>query len=280
MKADSPVAAAPVAVREAAGDGLVRPLLALENAIRFWWFLFLLIIAGGLAGWLIHSTRPAVYEAVAGIPASIDLVRTGPLTQFEEDVALNAIQGVLLSSNLLDRVVSAAADEGITTSANALKRAATLERKVNVWEVRVRDTDPRRAEQLANVWVKQGHALLLDGYQHSLQAEQWQRVLNSLETCLGQSAGGEPTGVVCSHISMASIQAELDSAGKTYQQERAASLGLFPGLTIGPVSQAVIPQKPALYGRNQLVLAGCLIGLVAGAWLIQIGIPARWWKRS
>lgn len=251
------------------------PLASLRIALRFWWLVFLLAAAGGCAGWLAARFQPPVYEAVAHFSTSIDYVSTGPLTQFEEDTAINVVGDVILSGRVLKKVIEQAAAEGIQTSVVELKKSAVLERRVNVWDLRVRNIDAHVAERLANLWVEQGQATLLEAYQHSLQADRLNRYLAALESCLAKAAASEPGSGQCSKTRFAEIQQDIQATGKMFSQERLASLGLFSGLLIGPIEQAILVNGPVLYNRNQMVLAGCFIGLLLGTALVQLVIPAR-----
>jgi len=150
-----------------------------------------------------------------------------------------------------------------------------LERRVNVWDLRVRNTDAHVAERLANLWVEQGQATLLEAYQHALQADRLNRYLASLESCLAKAAASETGSGQCSKARFAEIQEDIRASGKMFAQERLASLGLFSGLTIGPIEPASTAAGPVLFNRNQMVLAGCFIGLLLGVALVQLAIPAR-----
>jgi hypothetical protein len=256
------------------------PLAALHNTLRFWWVVFLLTVIGGAAGLLFHRFNPSVYEAVGRFTASIDFVATGPLTQFEEDVALNAVQDVVFSSDVINKVAVQAQAEGIDVRADDLYRIAVIERKVNVWILRVRHSDPAVAKQIAQIWVTQGHAVLLESYAHAVQAQLLSRYVQALENCLSSSAASEPSHGLCNQHRFDEIQADLRDAGQALIEERKASRNLFAGLTIGSVDQAVVSSSPVLYGRSPLVLAGSLLGFILGVLLNQFGLPARWMRRS
>jgi hypothetical protein len=259
-----------------ANENGFAPLHALQTTMRFWWFIFLFMLAGGGIAWLINRTQPPLFEAVARFSANIDYVSTGPLTQYEEDTALNGIGNLIYSNAVIQKVVDRAAAEGIRTSLVELKRAAVLERRFDIWELRVRNADPREAERLANLWVEQGQAALVEGYQHALQADHINRYLLSLENCLAETAASEPSSAQCSRARFAQIQEDIRQAGKVLYQERLASRGLFSGVMIGPVDQASQPERPVIFQRNQVILAGCLIGFLLGAGFVQLNIPARW----
>lgn len=264
----------------AADEDSYVPLTALYAVIRYWWVLFLLILAGGLAGFLFHSLRPPVYEAVARFPASIDFVSAGPLTEREEDIALNAVGDLLYSKITLDKVAEKAAASGIQISALELKQSSVLERRINVWVLRVRGTDPQKAEQLARIWSEQGYADLQEGYKNALKAAQILRTMRSLESCLEQSVASESSGAQCSPARFAEIQADLRDAGEAYAKAKMASWSLSPTLVLGPLDPAVLSPRPVIFERNSLVLAGCMLGLLAGIWLAQSGLLERWLKRK
>ncbi len=263
-----------------AADGSFVPLAALQNAIRFWWFLALMVIFGGLVGFLIHLSRPPIYEATAQFSASIDYVATGPMTQFEEDTALNAVNDLLYSDQVAQMVADQLKTEGLSEDVASLKQSAVMERRVNVFVLRVRAADPQRAGQIASAWLKQGQVVLQDSYQHALAADRLNRYLLSLENCLTQSVETEPVSVPCSPARFAEIQSDMSQAGKALAEERQASHELFSGLTIGPTDGPAVNSRPVIFGRNQVVMAGALIGFLVGVWLIQLGLPARLWKRS
>jgi hypothetical protein len=277
-KAARTIESVPAGVGES--NDIFVPLHSFQNALRFWPFIFVLMLAGSLLGFLMHRARPPVYEAVGRFLASIDFVSTGPMTQFEEDIALNAIGNLVYSDAFLEKVVARAGEQGITTSISELKEAALFERKVSDWELRLRMEDPNRAEQLANFWLAQGHAELLESHQHALLAEQHALTLRALENCLQQAAASEPVSALCSPARFAEIQASMQSVGQQYSQELIASQGLSPALRLGPPSSAHVSSRPVIFNRGQLVLAGSFLGLLLGIFLVSFGLPARWIKRN
>lgn len=279
-KMDASPAAADVDARPIQDDSEPRlsfaPLIGLENTFRFWWFVFALMIIGGMVGWLIHRSRPPVYEAVAQVSATIDYVGTGPMTQFEEDIALNNVGDILYSNLVVQRVVDQAAAQGIKTNISELKDTATLERRVNSWVIRVRDTSPKEAELLANFWIDEGQAQLQESSQHAKRSQQLDKSMLVLEQCLAQSVEVEPTSGQCGNFRFSEIQSDLATTGAAYTQEIQGSLGLSPAIILGPFNRATTPTHPVLLSLGQLVLAGAMLGLLAGVWLVQLGIPARW----
>lgn len=260
-------------------DGVMSETI-LAVTFHFWWVIVALTLAGGVFGWIFHRLNPPVYEAVGRFSASIDFVLTGPLTQLEEDIALNVVGDLISSKAVIDEVVIQAGEENIMVTRSELSRMATIERRVNSWDLRIRHTDPALAERIANIWIEQGQLVLLDSYQHALQADSLSRYIRRLEDCLAEASGSEPSHAICSRYRLNAIQMDLQEAGNALYKERLASRGLFAGLTIGPIDTAVTPESPVQYGQNQLVFAGGFIGMLLGMGLVQSGVLGRWFKRN
>lgn len=259
-------------------DGFA-PLDALGRALRWWWVILLCAVLGGGAGMVVSALRPPVYEAVGTLSASIDFVRTGPLTQYEEDVALNAIGDLAQSAPVLEAVAGQAQAEGMAITAVDVRRMAVVERKLTTWDIRVRHTDAQVAERVAVIWLEAAQAQIEDGYRHALLADGYQQAMQRLERCLGEAGAVEPSTPLCSQSRFAEIQADLQAAGAALAQERAASRGIFSGLVIGAPVPAALRPGPVQSARGGLVLAGCLIGWVVGIWLAQTELIQRWGKR-
>ena len=251
-------------------------LATLQNAFRNWWVLFALLVLGAAAGWIIHNVMPPVYEAVARFNAGIDYVATGPLTQFEEDTAYNTIGSLLSSPALLQSISEQLSEEGLNITPIELKKSAAFERRFSVWEVRVRAEDPVIAGQIASAWREQGQALLLDRQRHALEAERLTRELRTLERCLYQTAASEPSNGQCSKNRFTELQQDLQAAGQALADAKAASQGLFSGMTIGPADPVTVSEGAVLYGRGQVIFAGTMIGLLVGIIVLETNIPALW----
>lgn len=270
-------AAAPVSLAVDAANG-IAPLIALQNAFRLWWLIAGMMILGGAAGWLFHQLRPPVYEAVFGFSAGIDFVQTGNMTQFEEDVALNAIGDVLVSTPVVNQVAEQAQAEGLAVDYQSLKQMTLVERKMNAWTLRVQHVDAHLVERVAHLWSATGQAALSDAYQHAVQAERLERYIHGLESCLENAVALDPVQPVCGALHFDEIQTSLSQSGQALAAERAASRGLFAGLRLGPAEAPVVASHPVRNGLGQLVLAGGLIGLLVGIICVQTGLVARWLK--
>jgi uncharacterized protein involved in exopolysaccharide biosynthesis len=183
------------------------------RVIAYWWVVLLATILGGAFGFIFFELHPSVYEATATYFVTLDLNRFSTLgvrqdlIQYNEDMALNTTEGALLSTEVLNDVVTQAKGLGQSLTTRDLINNYTIERKHDIWELRYRSQDPAAAQAIVNAWAQSGYKAMLS----------W------------QASGKAPDYVV-----------------------------------FQPPTQALLPQQPVLYGRNNLVLAGALISLIAG----------------
>ena len=200
------------------------PYKYFTHLLSLWWMVALITLIGGALGFAFFHLHPAEYEATATYLVSIDLnhfpfqgVRED-LIQYNEDMAVNTTQDALLSNPVLSDVLDQLKTQGISLTIADLLQNYTIERKLEVWELRVRSHVPRDAQTIVNTWAQIGYQAMVS----------W------------QSTGKAPAYVV-----------------------------------FQPPSLAVIPTRPVLYGRSNLMLGGAVIGLVLG---IVIAPLFKWGK--
>ncbi len=145
-----------------------EPYEQIAHILKFWWFLVLCAILGGLAGLAAHRVKPPLYEAAAVFSANIDFNKIDfyhppkptpapyKLTQYDEDITILAVQVSLVK--VQPQVIAFAQANGWALDADGLKARSTIERKHDVWEVRVRSTDPQIAQKLVNYWAQAAFA--------------------------------------------------------------------------------------------------------------------------
>ena len=150
-----------------ANDELV-PLIYFNRIIRYWWVIILAALLGGVTGFIIHRSRPPVYEAQATFMASIDFNKvdfmhpptpTPPpyhLTPYDEDISLVMVEVSLV--HVEPQVVAFAQQSGIALDANSLDDQSTIERAHAYWYLRFRDPDPAVAQKVVNEWAQLGYA--------------------------------------------------------------------------------------------------------------------------
>lgn len=247
--------------------------------LTFWWVVAAAALLGGLAGLVIFALKQPVYEAQVAITMGIDFARTGYMEQYDKDLALGTAAGIIYSADVMQQLVDEAQAIDIPVDFETLKKNSILERKSFVWLLRVRHTDSNQAAILANRWVELGIARLDTAAQHAFRADGLQEYMNSLETCLEQVAVNALVPA-CPYHSVSELQTELAVSQNEFFIEKQASRNLFPQVTYSVSQPATPPQAPVIYGRNNLVLAGLLIGLLAGITLVTSGFPFRQLKKE
>jgi hypothetical protein len=250
------------------------------SSLRGWWLVALLIVVGGLAGLLVHSLRPVVYEADFTLLTGIDQTTVGVMTQYEEDVMMEAVGEVLYSPSTIQQVANAAQQKGITVDAASLRANSSIERQLSTWRVKVRSADPRSAEQLAGIWQDVGYAVLVEAYHHAILADALARYMDSLEGCLARAVTSEPSAGLCGFRGLEAVEAEMSRTGAQLAQERLASRALSSGLLLDKAEKGLLPAHQVEFQRNQLVLVGGLLGLIAGIWAAQTPLRDLFARRS
>ena len=184
-----------------------------SRVMSYWWVVLLATILGGAFGFIFYHLHPPIYEATATYFVTLDLNRfptqgvREDLIQYNEDMALNTTEGALLSTDVLNSMVTQAPGLGQSLTVRDLLDNSTIERKHDIWELRYRSEEPAAAQAIVNAWAQTGYQAMLS----------W------------QAAGKAPDYVV-----------------------------------FQPPTRATLPQHPVLYGLNNLVLAGALVGFICG----------------
>ncbi len=245
------------------------PIAMLQAALRRWWVVSLITILGAGVGWLFYRFQPPVYEANASILVNVDFSNTGMLTQYEEDLMMDAVGNVLQSNEVIQRVLAKAGQQNIPLDSATFTKTTFIERRLGTWEIRVRGTSPQTAQQVANIWMQEGYAVLKDAYQHTTAAWVTQKHLDALEACLQHAAVSEADSTFCSGSRMPDIQAELKRSASTLAGDQLASRGVIVGALLGQPQEASLPGQPVIGGRGTYLFAGAVIGLLVGFLLGQ-----------
>ncbi len=189
------------------------PYYYLSRTVNLWWVVCVSMLVGGTLGFAFFQLHRPVYEATATYMVTIDLSRfplqgiQADLVQYNEDLAVNTTQGVLLSDAVVNEVSQQLNANGMQMSAGQLLQNYTIERKHELWELRYRSPAPGDAQTVVNAWAQIGYQAMLS----------WQ------------------------------------------------ARGLVPAFVIfQPPSHALLPARAVLYGRNNLMLAGAMVGLIVG----------------
>jgi capsular polysaccharide biosynthesis protein len=256
------------------------PLDELKHLLRYWWVLVALVIVGGGLGWLVHSLRSPIYEARAAITVNINYDRSGELTDIEEDQAMEAVGRVISSTDVQETLLADLQSSGNPIPAAQWDSMHTLERTNALWVLIVHSADPQQAADLANAWADVAYPALEDALYHANQAETQQRYQDALMACIQPGASAGPLPDVCQGSTPEQIDAEIQQAALSVQQEQPGGRGLLPATLLAFNERAVVPQSPVRYAANTFVFAGGMIGFLLGITLLELNMPARLFKEQ
>jgi uncharacterized protein involved in exopolysaccharide biosynthesis len=251
-----------------------HPSDALEYTQRHWLWIVFLAVVGTCIGWLFSLTTPARYEAQLQITLSLDLSRTGTPGEEELEMVINAIGNILDSPSVRHQLLQDAQNASIPLNPSLLSECAFVERKNQSYVLRVRWSDPQQAAWLVNRWGTLAFADLQDAENHALAAESLQRHMDGLSGCLAEAAVSDPAPAICP-TDLSVLQTAIQETSQQILMERQAGRGFFPGLRAIAPEPAEVPQQPVQFGRGNLIVAGCLLGVLAGILALWLHLPDR-----
>lgn len=239
--------------------------LELIKHISAYWIVFaVLMIAGGLVGFLFSNLRPPVYESNASFGVTIDYTQTGALSDVQEDQAMRGVGSILQSDTLIEETLSRIDNGGLySINAEEFRDNAFVDRGDFRWTIRYRDNDPQRAFQIVRDWSAAAQNAYEVTLAHAQTAESYLNILNDLQSCYQQAAPQSPNGY-CGFNDPGELLREITHLSGKIQTEKSASEGLFYALAVVLVNDAEVPSNPVRYQTNLLVVAGAFAGLMFG----------------
>jgi hypothetical protein len=199
------------------------PLEEFSRLLRHWWLVTLCIFLGGVAAFSFYNVNPPEYEASATLLATIDVTKfpfidvREDLIQYNEDIALGTVEGVLRSTDIIQSLVVASNAQGIQLDAIELAKYSAIERRNAIWEVRYRSPNPGVAQTIVNIWVQLGYEAML----------------------VWKSDGRIPNFVLIEPPTLAI----LPYTPIAYQLSNLLFAGCLSGLIVGILLSGVIPRK-------------------------------------
>lgn len=247
----------------------------IKRSIRDWWILAVTGILGAAIGWIIFTAKTPIYQAEGVISIGIDFTRTGQLSDIEEDQMIGIVGDILYSPDVIANVVEGAGEKQIYLDAGGFKQITKIERRQNQWNLIVRHTDPATAKEIAELWTQTSYSALVTSMAHSERASHLQRYLDALESCLQKVSSSNAATGLCGISTLKDLQKELENTGKLMVEEKTAAQGMLSGTTITLARLPEQPSVPILFRQGEMILVGCLGGLLAGI----LGMTTGWTDR-
>jgi uncharacterized protein involved in exopolysaccharide biosynthesis len=248
------------------------PLDFLQIALRRWWVIILAMCLGGLLGMGLHLLILPVYQAQSVISAGVDFVKTGRLTDVEEDYMIKKVGDLIKSDIVIDQVITEANDRGIQITRQDFDNMHYLQRSFNDWLLVVRSRDANQAASLSSLWADTAWSELSQATGHLVKLDEYQTYLDSQIRCRDLQLTTS-VGSVCYLESAEHIDTQINETLALMESERLAANGLVDGVVFNLTETASVPTEPQILGRGSLILAGTLLGgLLAGVYLFVWGM--------
>jgi capsular polysaccharide biosynthesis protein len=242
----------------------------IERIYQRWWILALAIMLGGILGGTIHFLKPPIYDAQAQFVVTLDYSRSGDLSPYNVDMAVGAIQPIFYSEEVLQYVVEQAHIQQLDISASEFYQAIGIERRNEIWLLRVRDSKPERAEILVDLWAQKGYQDLLEARSHALRVGALDAFFTAFRNCPSEPSPETALPSICFKVYAANWET-LDDLQVEMQNELALSKGLNPNIIFSEPTTIPLSLQPVLYNRNWMIFAGMLAGFLMG--ILWINFP-------
>jgi hypothetical protein len=265
----------------------LSPLEMFKRTLQRWWMLVALMVLGGAAGWVFSLLQPPVYESTTVYQVNLDeqqlvdrkLVAAEqlPLEFADQNVYLSPVASMFNDPTVLSDMVTTANSQNIPLEQKDFNADDfSLDRRGAEWFVTVRSTDPARAAHLADLWLGGVDAALQEVRAHSFQVYSLRLQYDSLSKCFAEmdfQQANQCAGT--SFADPAALDTWLNGLETQIASEQVAARGIDTAVMFVIISPANLPSHPVLYSVSLLIIAGSLIGLLAGIVLVQGLKPAK-----
>jgi hypothetical protein len=259
----------------------ISPRDSLEHALHYWWVIAVTMMIGGIVGWSIARFSAPVYEARAGYRVTLDeeavlaeAQKTNPPAELTYELRASYLAPVALmfySPEVRSAVKESALEEGIDFPEDGFRSGQlSLDQRRSDWAIIVRHSDSATAAKLANLWTSTADGYLREARNQAALAESIKIHLALLSQCFPDSSLAD--GNQCAGTSFSSIdefQAHYQDLSRQYQDALSASEGISTFVSVEPGAVAQAPIRPVYYNTGLLMLAGSLLGLIAGGAVVQ-----------
>ena len=243
------------------------------------WIPFLLmIVLGGVIGYLLGFLLPPIYEAKAVVTTNIDLKENRPMvTEIMVDSQLNYVGELMYNPKIVDPLLLHEANLGNPMTIENLKSMASIERQLMNTIIKVHSKNPEIAARIATNWAELAFETLMEVKSHVLATTEARKELAFIEACFPSAPDGikdEPINSTCESfcegLSYQTALAKLDEATKVLAAEETKTLGLTAYIDVSQFIPASLPQTPASNNQGMMTLSGMIIGIVLGIIFVDI----------
>ena len=194
------------------------PIETFKKLMNNWWKITMVAIFGGLLGLIISFFQPPTYQAEAIIHASIDFTEINyenlvgewgqpvVFTQFEEDLALQVVERVLIGER--NDAIDFARTLDPNIDGREFRDNHQIRRYLGMWYLRYRHPDPVIAQSIVNFWAENGMDALFEA----------------------QASGRAEDFVIIDLVSMASLPQAPLYHNRNAQVLAGTLMGLFMGI--------------------------------------------------
>jgi hypothetical protein len=244
-----------------------------RRLLALWPLIFVAAVLGGAVGFIVSSALPAQFQATASLGIGADPNLAAPLSPNVQVEARLRIQDLLLSDSTLADARSTLSTELADETLGAFRSRLSLERYGTRWDLMATADSPDAAADIANAWASAGMAQFQQAQAHAIKAGEFQALLFSVACPPGVVVdAGEGDIWVCQEMN---LDLQPDQVSQSLMEEARLSKGILPALSITEVGEASPPARPLIRLRASLILAGAVLGLVAGLVLASSGLAYR-----
>jgi uncharacterized protein involved in exopolysaccharide biosynthesis len=259
----------------------ISPRESLEHTLNYWWVIALVMILGGVAGWVVAQFATPVYEARASYHVMLDddallaeVHKTDPDAELTYEIRapyLTPVSLVFFNPDVRTAVKEQALADGLDFPLDGFRNGQlTLDNRRTDWTIIVRHADAETAAKLANLWISVADENLQKAREQAGQAESLKLQLSLLSGCFRDSslsAGNHCAGT--SFFDLEEMQAQYREKDRQYREALSASENISSLVNFDVGAPAETPIRPIYYNTGLLMLAGSLLGLILGGVLVQ-----------
>jgi uncharacterized protein involved in exopolysaccharide biosynthesis len=245
------------------------PSMLITKAVKKWW-VFVLMIVGGVAGMLVTRIHKPVFQSQAVITTAVDYAYAGRLEDYELDHLILTVGDVIDSTQVKQQVVTRALQEIPGISEKAILENLTPIRKGYDWILSVRTSEADSAQKIAQWWAAEAMNSLQKMSNAALEDFHQQTAMLSIESCFSQSVVAENGASGCTTEDLETLKTYLTVNTDTAESLRDSIL--LSNLSFEITTEPELPSSPILFRQNLNVAAGALIGLIiALGWFFRGG---------